>query len=126
MPGALTHSTYRSINTPYKQGCLVVLVLDIGASGAPTVNDSSSSGFAVTRGIAGTYTGTMAFGARGAVLGWNVVSNAAEAGLHVKIRTFSATAGTFTFDTYDTDANDVADDLPSGSQVHISFLLEGG
>jgi hypothetical protein len=127
MPHVMSTAQFRTMNTQLKSACIVHLIVDIGASGAPTVNTASGTGFTVTRANAGEYTATMPTGSRGVPLGNPAIIAATDqAGYECRYTAFSPTAGTFSFETYDTDANDAHDDLPSGTKLIFAFLMEGG
>jgi hypothetical protein len=137
MPGALTSAPYRSLNTPYKQMTLLPLVVDIGGTGAPTVNTTfSASGFTVTRGISGTYTATMPSGARALLLGTPSIDYATQlVGANqrpslVSVDAISGSAGTFTFVTAtmtgDTEGDYTVQDLANGDRITFVFAVEGG
>lgn len=128
MAAALTSAPYRSMNTPFKQGCLIPLVINIGAAGAPTLNVASVQTVTVVGGGGtGIYTVTnIPTGARGCVLGEPCIVAVDGTALNVaQMEAFSATAGTATINTY-AAAGTTEADPPSGAQIHVCFLVEGG
>lgn len=137
MPGALTVAAYMNQNSSWRRLVKIPLVVDIGGTGAPTVNATlSATGFTVTRGIAGTYTGTMPFGARALVESAYVIKGTQYAGANQELSQVAPGAidgpgGTFAFVTLaqgpaDAEGQFSVADLASGDRLVLWFAIEGG
>lgn len=120
---ALPSAPYQGINSGYKRACLLSIEVSF-SSGSPTVSTANSdTGFTVS-GAAGAYTGTMPKSARGKA--WGQAFQATADGAIVNFTAFSATAGTFSFETQHGDTTSGAEALSDGDKVWLFFLLEGG
>lgn len=117
---ALTNSPYPGVNTPYKRGCLLPVVLSF-ASGVPTiVTARSASGFTIA-GDTGVYTGTAPKAARGVFWGQCLMATPDDA--TVCVDTYDPAAGTFSFEVHNAAG---AVDVATGDEVWLFFFLEGG
>jgi|SRR6185436_11288839 len=119
---AITNAPYPGVNTPYKRGVLLPVVLSI-ASGAPSiVTARSASGFTISDGATGAYTGTAPKGARGVAWAQCMVPSGADSNM-VTFTAYSPTAGTFTLQNH---VNAAPADAPDGSEIWLFFLIEAG
>lgn len=119
---ALSNAPYPGVNTPYKRGALLPVVVAI-ASGAPSiVTERSASGFTIADGATGAYTGTAPKAARGVFWCQVMVPASADSDM-VTVTSYSPTTGAFTLQAH---RNAAPADLPDGSEIWLFFLLEGG
>lgn len=118
----LENAPYPGVNTPYKRGALLPVVVAV-ASGAPSiVTARSASGFTIADGATGAYTGTAPKAARGVF--WVQPKRAVDAdSCSVDVVSYSPTTGAFTLQVY---VNDAPADLDDGDELWLFFMLEGG
>jgi hypothetical protein len=117
---ALANAPYPGINTPYKRGVFLPVVLSF-ADGVPTVVSARSApGFTIA-GDSGVYTGTAPKAARGIFHGQCLMATPDDATVCVK--SYSPTAGTFAFDVHNSAG---AVDVATGDEVWLFFMVEGG
>lgn len=117
---ALANAPYPGVNTPYKRGVLLPVVLSF-ADGVPSVVAARSApGFTIA-GDAGVYTGTAPKAARGVFWGQCLMATPDDATVCVK--SYSPTAGTFEFDVHNAAG---AVDVATGDEVWLFFMVEGG
>ena len=118
----LTSGTYPGVNTAYKRGVLLQVVVSF-SSGAPSIVAARSApGFTIADGATGAYTGTAPKATRGVFWTQAFVPSGSDSNL-ATITAYSPTAGTFTLQTH---ANAAPADIPDGSELWLFFLLEGG
>lgn len=117
---ALANAPYPGVNTPYKRGVLLPVVLSF-VDGVPSVVAARSApGFTIA-GDTGVYTGTLPKAARGIL---QIQMLTATVGAFATVTTINPVAGTFSFKTWTATA--AALDVATGDEVHLLFLLEGG
>jgi hypothetical protein len=117
---ALSNAAYPGVNTAYKRGTLLQVVLSF-ADGVPTVVSARSApGFTIA-GDTGVYTGTAPKGARGVFWGQCLMATPDDATVCVK--SYSPSAGTFAFDVHNAAG---AVDVATGDEVWLFFMVEGG
>lgn len=117
---ALTNASYPGVNTAYKRGVMLQVVLSF-VSGVPTVVSARSApGFTVT-GDTGVYTGTLPKAARGVL---QIQMLTASAAGFATVTTVDPVAGTFSFKTFLHDGTPL--DVATGDEVHILYFAEGG
>lgn len=120
MADVLACAPYSGVNTNYKRGTLLQVVLTF-ADGVPTINTTKSApGFTIA-GDTGVYTGTCPKAPRGVFWGQCLMATPDDASVCVK--SFSPTAGTFAFDVHNAAG---AIDVATGDEVWLFFMLEGG
>lgn len=119
---ALANAPYPGVNTAYKRGVLLQVVVAI-ASGAPSiVSARSAPGFTVADGATGAYTGTAPKAARGVFWTQVLVPSAADSNM-VTVTSYDPTTGAFALQAH---ADGAPADLPDGAELWLMFLLEGG
>jgi hypothetical protein len=117
---ALESAPYPGVNTNYKKGCLLPVVLTF-ADGVPAIDTArSASGFTIA-GDTGVYTGTAPKAARGVFWGQCLMATPDDASVCVK--SYVPTTGVFAFDVHNAAA---AVDVATGDEVWLFFCLEGG
>jgi hypothetical protein len=117
---ALASATYPNVNSAYKRGAFLQVVLTF-ASGVPAIDEARSApGFTIA-GDTGVYTGTMPTAERGVLLTQLVT---ASVGAFATVTTLVPASGTFSFKTWTATA--AALDVATGDEVFLLFLLEGG
>lgn len=120
MAFALDSAPYQGVNTAYKRGCLLQVVLTF-VDGVPTVNTARSApGFTIA-GDSGVYTGTAPKAARGVFWGQALMATPDDASVCVK--SYVPTTGVFAFDVHNAAG---AIDVATGDEIWLFFLLEGG
>lgn len=119
---AIVNAPYPGVNTPYKRGVLLPVVVSV-ASGAPSIVAArSASGFTIADGASGAYTGTAPKAERGVF--WIQPKRAVDAdSCSVDVVSYSPTTGAFTLQVY---VNDAPADLDDGDELWLFFMLEGG
>lgn len=117
---ALGSATYPNVNSAYKRGAFLQVVLTF-TLGVPTIDEARSApGFTIA-GDTGVYTGTMPTAERGVLL---IQPVTATVGAFATVTTLVPASGTFSFKTWTATA--AALDVATGDEVHLLFLLEGG
>lgn len=119
---ALDSAHYNQSNSAYKREARLVVVLTSDGTTVSVDADRSASGFTITTGANGALTGTAPKAARGILLTQRLVATVANEG-SVTVVAFSPTAGTFTLQNHNVAAETV---LPSGDEIYLYFILEGG
>ena len=119
---ALANAPYQGVNTAYKRGVLLQVVLSI-ASGAPSIVEArSASGFTIADGATGAYTGTAPTAERGVMFTQCFVPSSADSNV-VTVTAYDPVTGAFTLQNH---VNAAPADAPDGSEIWLFFLLEGG
>lgn len=117
---ALSNAPYPGLNTPYRRGVLLPVVLTF-ASGVPSIDaDRSASGFTIA-GDTGAYTGTAPTGARGVF--W-IQPLTASADAIPTVTSYNPVTGAFAFKVAGDDGN--ALDVATGDEIWLFFMIEGG
>jgi hypothetical protein len=117
---AITSAPYPGVNTPYKRGVMLPVVLSF-ESGVPSVVAArSAAGFTIA-GDSGVYTGTAPKGARGVFWGQCLMVTPDDATVCVK--SYSPTTGAFAFDVHNAAG---AIDVATGDEVWLFFVIEAG
>lgn len=120
MADVLSCAPYSGVNTNYKRGSLLQVVLTF-ASGVPSINTSKSApGFTIS-GDAGVYTGTMPKCPKAVLM---IQPLTATRAVFATVTTLVPASGTFSFKTFLHDGT--AEDVATGDEVHLLFLMEGG
>jgi hypothetical protein len=117
---ALASATYPNVNSAYKRGAFLQVVLTF-ASGVPTIDEARSApGFTIA-GDTGAYTGTAPTAERGIFL---IQPLTATADAIATVTSYVPSTGVFAFKVAGDDGN--ALDVATGDEVFLLFLLEGG
>jgi hypothetical protein len=117
---AITSAPYPGVNTPYKRGVMLPVVLSF-ESGVPSIVAArSAAGFTIA-GDSGVYTGTAPKGARGVFWGQCLMATPDDATVCVK--SYSPTTGAFAFDVHNAAG---AIDVATGDEVWLFFVIEAG
>jgi len=117
---ALAHAPYPGVNTPYKRGTVLPVVLSF-TSGVPTIVEArSASGFTIA-GDSGVYTGTAPTGERGVFWGSCLMATPDLAAVIPK--SYNPSTGAFAFDVHGESG---AIDVATGDEVWLFFMIEGG
>lgn len=119
---ALESGPYSQSNSTYKREVRLPVVLVSNGTAVSIDTARSAPGFTVTTGAAGAITGTMPKAARGVVFAQRRTAVAATEGL-VDVSSFNPTAGTFALQNHNAAAETI---LPSGDEIYLYFILEGG
>ncbi len=117
---ALQSGTYNNVNSAYKRGAVLQVVLTF-VDGVPSVNAARSApGFTIA-GDTGVYTGVAPAAARGVFWGQCLMATPDDATVCVK--SYVPSTGVFAFDVHNAAG---AVDVATGDEVWLLFLLEGG
>lgn len=117
---ALSNAPYPGVNTPYKRGTLLPVVLSF-ASGVPSIVEArSASGFTIA-GDTGVYTGTAPTGERGVF--W-IQMLTATADAIATVTSYDPVTGVFAFKVSGDDG--AALDVATGDEAWLFFMIEGG
>jgi hypothetical protein len=119
---ALESAPYPGVNTPYKKGVLLPVVLTSDGSALAIATARSSAGFTITTGANGAFSGTMPKGARATA--WSQGKSATAASVQVTdFVTLDPVAGTFSCQHHNDGAETI---LASGDEIWLFFFVEGG
>jgi hypothetical protein len=119
---ALSNAPYPGVNTPYMRGTLLPVVLTSNGSALAIDTAKSSSGFTVTTGANGAFSGTMPTGTRATA--WSQGKTATAASVQVTdFVTLDPVAGTFSCQHHNDGAETI---LASGDEIWLFFMIEGG
>ncbi len=119
---ALTNAPYPGVNTAYKRGVALQVVVAFAAGAPSIVTARSAPGFTIADGATGAYTGTAPKASRGVFFTQCFVPSGSDSNV-VTVTAYSPTAGTFTLQSH---ANAAPADIPDGSELWLFFFLEGG
>lgn len=119
---ALGNAPYGETRSAYMRPCLLPVVVTV-ASGAPAIDtDRSASGFTISDGANGAYTGTAPLAPRGVF--FIQPKRAVDAdSCSVDVVSYTPSSGAFTLQVY---VNDAPADLDDGDELWFLFCLEGG
>lgn len=118
----LTSGIYRGVNTAYKRGTLLQVVVTFAASAPSIVAARSAPGFTIVDGATGAYTGTAPKSPRGLI--WTQVQRPATSNdATVDVVSYVPTTGAFTLQYH---VNGASADAADGSELWLFFFLEGG
>jgi len=119
---AIINAPYPGVNTPYKRGVVLPVVLTSNGTTVSIVTAKSASGFTVTTGANGIITGTAPKGARGVL--WTQGKTATAASVQVTdVTTYDPAAGTFALQHHNDGAETI---LANGDEIWLFFMIEGG
>jgi hypothetical protein len=119
---ALASATYPNVNSAYKRGAFLQVVVAF-AAGAPSIVEARSApGFTIADGATGAYTGTAPTAERGVLLTQVMVPSAADSNV-VTVTSYDPVTGVFALQSH---ANAAPADIPDNAELWLLFLLEGG
>ncbi len=119
---ALTSAPYQGLNSNYKRATLLPLVLTSNGSALAIDTARSASGFTVTTGANGAFSGTLPKGDR--AVAWSQGRSATATSVQVTdFVTLDADAGTFSCQHHNDGAETI---LASGDEIWLFFFVEGG
>lgn len=119
---ALSHAPYPGVNTAYRRGTVLPVVIESNGSVLSIDADRSASGFTVTTGSNGAFSGTMPTGSRAVAWSQGLAATATS----VQVTDFVALdpiAGTFSCQHHNDGAETI---LASGDEIWLFFMIEGG
>lgn len=119
---ALDSGHYNQSNSAYKRETRLVVVLTSDGTTVSVDADRSASGFTITTGADGVLTGTMPKSSRGILLiqSYHASAPGGAGVFSMDVTEFSPTAGTFGL------VNNAQSTLPTGTELYLYFILEGG